>query len=65
MSGWRAVLKDADTKQSKLTDFMSFSATVSELDAKDWFKTPVRRNNTPKPSKDTSQTRLDGTREEE
>tara|TARA_R100001509_G_scaffold137359_1_gene91379 strand:- start:1529 stop:1726 length:198 start_codon:yes stop_codon:yes gene_type:complete len=65
MSGWRAVLKDADTKQGKLTDYMSFSATVSPLDAKDWFKKPVKRKNTPKQPTDTVQTRLDGTVEEE
>ena len=65
MSGWRTVLKNEDTKQGKLTDFMSFSATVSPLDAKDWFKKPVKRKNTPKQPTNTVQTRLDGTVEEE
>ena len=65
MSGWKTVLKNEDTKQGKLTDYMSFSATVSDIDAKDWFKKPVKRKNTPKQPTDTVQTRLDGTIEEE
>ena len=65
MSGWRAILKNKESVQAKLTDLMPFSATVSNLDAKDWFKTRPKRKNTPKPSKDTSQTRLDGTKVEE
>lgn len=65
MSDWRAVLKDDNTKQGKLTDFMSFSATVSPLNAEDWFKKPVKRKKRPKQATDTVQTRLDGTIEEE
>ena len=59
------MLKNEDTKQGKLTDYMSFSATVSDIDAKDWFKKPVKRKNTLKQPTDTVQTRLDGTIEEE
>ena len=65
MSGWRAILKNKESVQAKLTDLMPFSATVSNLDAKDWFKTRPKRKNTPKQATDTVQTRLDGTKVEE
>ena len=65
MSDWRAILKDKESVQAKLTDLMPFSATVSDLDAKDWFKTRPKRKNTPKPAKDTSQTTLEGGKLEE